>query len=244
MSPVPRNGFYEPCSSSSLPSDIVPGVPDPFGIRGLPPPYTRRRPLPPIPQPVITEIVPDSPQQTSPQQTSPVSSARSTHAETPTTDYQPTLRPTYGRPLLNGNLVLVFPIGHERCPKCRDTGYKLSHPYDHKLCNKCWQKYGRPFTGPLTFSADFSPDAPYRDTLQQPINWGHSPSRSVQQAAQTTGGHARGASIASTNGRGTDNVFAHPDWGKKKKCKTCRGHGIVYVLSVGDACPACRGTGY
>lgn len=123
QSSAPRSGFYSTYSSSNLPSDIVPGVTavlDPFDTRGQPPPYTppvRRRPLPPIPQPVITEI-PDSPQQTSPQQTSPVSSVRSTNPESPTTDYRPTLKPTYGRPLLNGTLVLVFPIGHERCTKC------------------------------------------------------------------------------------------------------------------------------
>lgn len=121
----------------------------------------------------------------------------------------------------------------------RDTGYKLSHPYDHKPCDKCWQKYGRPFTGPLTFSADFSPDAPYRDTLQQPIYWNPCSPRPVHHASQPAGGNA----IASGSGSKADNVFAHPDWGRRGKCKKCKGHGLVYVLSIGDACPACRGAG-
>ncbi|KAJ8591540.1 hypothetical protein M405DRAFT_932076 [Rhizopogon salebrosus TDB-379] len=64
-------------------------------------------------------------------------------------DGSPTKAPVPGHPLLNNGNLLVYPSNYT-CAKCKNTGYKNfdpSHP-----CRKCWEKYGRPYAGPLTYT--------------------------------------------------------------------------------------------
>ncbi|KAG6332895.1 hypothetical protein ID866_6191 [Astraeus odoratus] len=64
-------------------------------------------------------------------------------------DGTPTTTPVPGHPLLKDGMLLVYPRDY-LCPKCRNTGYKdddPSHP-----CRKCWDKYGKPYTGALTYT--------------------------------------------------------------------------------------------
>jgi len=50
--------------------------------------------------------------------------------------------------LLHGSL-LVYPRDH-LCVKCKNTGYKNYDPSNP--CRKCWEKYGKPYTGALTYT--------------------------------------------------------------------------------------------
>ncbi|KAG9018111.1 hypothetical protein FRB90_012262 [Tulasnella sp. 427] len=99
------------------------------------------------------------PPQRNPSQSSP---ARNTEASED--DGKPTVQPTPGRPLLNNGKTLVYPPGYF-CHKCwnltpavfltgviagNNTGYKSFDP-THP-CSKCWQKYSRPYSGPLTYA--------------------------------------------------------------------------------------------
>ncbi|KAG9308052.1 hypothetical protein JVU11DRAFT_12619 [Chiua virens] len=64
-------------------------------------------------------------------------------------DGSPTRRPVPGHPLLRGGNLLVYPRDH-LCVKCKNTGYKNydpSHP-----CRKCWEKYGKPYSGALAYT--------------------------------------------------------------------------------------------
>lgn len=80
-------------------------------------------------------------------------------------DGRPTTYPAIGHPLLNDGKVLVYPHGYE-CHKCTfaslsnrssidqlpgvNIGYKEADP--SRPCNRCWNKYARPFSGPLAYS--------------------------------------------------------------------------------------------
>ncbi|KAF8999343.1 hypothetical protein BDQ17DRAFT_1361216 [Cyathus striatus] len=57
--------------------------------------------------------------------------------------------------------MLVYPRGYD-CDKCKNTGYKHLDPSNP--CKKCWQKYAKPFSGPLAY-APTSGDA----NLQKPL---------------------------------------------------------------------------
>ncbi|KAG8949449.1 hypothetical protein FRC04_008548 [Tulasnella sp. 424] len=77
-------------------------------------------------------------------------SSRSTaprNSETSEDDGKPTTSPTPGRPLLNKGKTLVYPPGYF-CHKCNNTGYKSFDPSNP--CSKCWSKYARDYSGPLT----------------------------------------------------------------------------------------------
>jgi hypothetical protein len=84
-------------------------------------------------------------------------------------DGRPTTSPTPGHPLLLNGKLLVYPNGHE-CHKCNNTGFKSfdpSHP-----CRKCWDRYGKPYTGALTYtpwSNDTSRPSNSNTTFQRPL---------------------------------------------------------------------------
>ncbi|KIK95489.1 hypothetical protein PAXRUDRAFT_826974 [Paxillus rubicundulus Ve08.2h10] len=64
-------------------------------------------------------------------------------------DGTPTRTPVPGHPLLRDGNLIVYPKDH-LCVKCRNTGYQNydpSHP-----CRKCWEKYGKPYTGALAYT--------------------------------------------------------------------------------------------
>lgn len=66
-------------------------------------------------------------------------------------DGSPTRTPAPGHPLLNNGHLLVYPNKDYICIKCKNTGYKNydpSHP-----CRKCWEKYGKPYAGPLMYTS-------------------------------------------------------------------------------------------
>ncbi|KDE03866.1 hypothetical protein MVLG_05688 [Microbotryum lychnidis-dioicae p1A1 Lamole] len=109
----------------------------------------------------------------------------STTTPTPSTpkNYEPTTVPTAGQPLLRNNHILVYPIGKESCPKCHNTGYKPfvgtggddpNHP-----CRKCWEKFGRPFTGAIRIAATATPTPP---NYQRPLRLSYRPPTGVQFA--------------------------------------------------------------
>ncbi|KAI0343325.1 hypothetical protein BDW22DRAFT_1356945 [Trametopsis cervina] len=94
---------------------------------------------------------------TPPQRPAAATSAPSSPSSSTSQDGRPTETPVPGHPLLHKGRVLVYPAGHE-CSKCLNTGYKHhdpSHP-----CTKCWQKYGKPFSGPIAY-------APWGDNAAQ-----------------------------------------------------------------------------
>ncbi|KAG0704606.1 hypothetical protein DFH29DRAFT_801557 [Suillus ampliporus] len=65
-------------------------------------------------------------------------------------DGSPTRIPAPGHPLLNNGNLLVYHNKDHICAKCKNTGYKSydpSHP-----CRKCWDKYGKPYVGALTYT--------------------------------------------------------------------------------------------
>ncbi|KAH7929327.1 hypothetical protein BV22DRAFT_1003003 [Leucogyrophana mollusca] len=64
-------------------------------------------------------------------------------------DGSPTRTPVPGHPLLKDGMLLVYPNQY-LCVKCRNTGYKNNDP-SHP-CRKCWEKYGKPYTGALTYT--------------------------------------------------------------------------------------------
>ncbi|KAH0836912.1 hypothetical protein J3R83DRAFT_8728 [Lanmaoa asiatica] len=64
-------------------------------------------------------------------------------------DGSPTRTPVPGHPLLRAGNLLVYPRNH-MCIKCDNTGYKHNDP-SHPCC-KCWEKYGKPYTGALTYT--------------------------------------------------------------------------------------------
>ncbi|KAF9646514.1 hypothetical protein BDM02DRAFT_3188791 [Thelephora ganbajun] len=65
-------------------------------------------------------------------------------------DGKPTRTPVPGHPLLNNGKTLVYLTGYE-CYKCHNTGYKSSDP-SHP-CRKCWEKYSKPYSGPIIYSS-------------------------------------------------------------------------------------------
>lgn len=64
-------------------------------------------------------------------------------------DGTPTTTPVPGHPLLRDGNLIVYPKDH-LCVKCRNTGYK-NHDPSHP-CRKCWEKYGKPYTGALAYT--------------------------------------------------------------------------------------------
>ncbi|KIJ21215.1 hypothetical protein PAXINDRAFT_160469 [Paxillus involutus ATCC 200175] len=65
-------------------------------------------------------------------------------------DGTPTRTPVPGHPLLRDGNLIVYPKDH-LCVKCRNTGYKNYDP--SQPCRKCWEKYGKPYTGALAYTA-------------------------------------------------------------------------------------------
>ncbi|OSX64029.1 hypothetical protein POSPLADRAFT_1054652 [Postia placenta MAD-698-R-SB12] len=82
-------------------------------------------------------------------------------------DGRPTEQPTPGHPLLRHGKVLQYPAGHE-CDRCHNTGYRNNDPTSP--CLRCWDKYGRPFSGALTYiSWNAPPDPSSRHAYQRPL---------------------------------------------------------------------------
>ncbi|KAG1874339.1 hypothetical protein F4604DRAFT_1764020 [Suillus subluteus] len=80
-----------------------------------------------------------------------VPSAQQTPPRDVPNDGSPTRTPAPGHPLLNNGYILVYPNKDYMCIKCKNTGYKNydpSHP-----CRKCWEKYGKRYTGALTYTS-------------------------------------------------------------------------------------------
>ncbi|KAJ6590383.1 hypothetical protein B0H10DRAFT_1961066 [Mycena sp. CBHHK59/15] len=122
--------FY---ASPSVPSEGLPADADPGPNAGYPPPPVRFNP-PPDPPPTGV-----------PSQGSGVPD-----------DGRPTSTPVPGHPLLRYGCMLVYPAHHE-CHKCNNTGYK--HGDHARPCNKCWDKYARPYTGALAYAPSPSPSS-------------------------------------------------------------------------------------
>ncbi|KAH7913006.1 hypothetical protein BJ138DRAFT_702542 [Hygrophoropsis aurantiaca] len=72
-------------------------------------------------------------------------------------DGSPTRTPVPGHPLLKDGMLLVYPNQY-LCVKCRNTGYK-NHDPSHP-CRKCWEKYGKPYVGALTYTPWSSTSTP------------------------------------------------------------------------------------
>ncbi|KAF9534463.1 hypothetical protein CPB83DRAFT_879627 [Crepidotus variabilis] len=81
-------------------------------------------------------------------------------------DGKPTSNPVAGHPLMNMGRVLVYPRGH-RCEKCQNIGYKGADP--NRPCNRCWNKYAKPFTGPVALSFSNTSDVQGESNLQRPL---------------------------------------------------------------------------
>ncbi|KIJ65403.1 hypothetical protein HYDPIDRAFT_174870 [Hydnomerulius pinastri MD-312] len=80
-------------------------------------------------------------------------------------DGSPTRMPVPGHPLLRDGNLIVYPKDY-LCVKCRNTGYKNydpSHP-----CRKCWEKYGKPYTGALAYTSWSSTSSDPR--MQRPLS--------------------------------------------------------------------------
>ncbi|KAI6112528.1 hypothetical protein F5141DRAFT_1107808 [Pisolithus sp. B1] len=81
-------------------------------------------------------------------------------------DGHPTRVPVPGHPLLRDGMLLVYPKSYT-CWKCHNTGYKdydPSHP-----CRKCWDKYGKPYSGALTYAPWPSSDSTSNSRMQRPL---------------------------------------------------------------------------
>lgn len=66
----------------------------------------------------------------------------------PAPRWEPTTTAQWGQPLLRNGQILVFPpSGHRVCTSCSDSGWKAFDP--SRPCKKCWDKYGKPYGGPL-----------------------------------------------------------------------------------------------
>jgi len=104
----------------------------------------------------------------------------------PPKPYHPTVTPKPGQALLHEGKLLVFPeLGHLKCPKCYDTGYKHNDP-SHP-CKSCWKRFGKPFNGPLRIAVT-SPDA-NPSARQQPLPVTNSPAASPIPPSSTFPGY-------------------------------------------------------
>ncbi|SPO34845.1 uncharacterized protein PSFLO_00316 [Pseudozyma flocculosa] len=101
--------------------------------------------------------------------TSPQSASRPP-ARPQQNQYRPTTAPTPGQPLLRNGKLLVYPKSWTGCHKCGDTGYKHGDP-THP-CRKCWDKYGKTFSGALSYSVGLN-DPTFK--LQKPLPIVHAP---------------------------------------------------------------------
>lgn len=75
---------------------------------------------------------------------------------------------------------------HSRICSGYNIGYKQADPLNS--CQKCWQKYGKPFTGALTY-ASFSENGGGDGTLQRPLPRFNGPQQRQPQHPPMNGGH-------------------------------------------------------
>ncbi|KAI1796801.1 hypothetical protein LXA43DRAFT_879541 [Ganoderma leucocontextum] len=128
-------------------------------------------------------------------------------------DGRPTDRPVPGHPLLRHGKVLVYPNGYE-CQKCQNTGYKNydpSHP-----CSRCWEKYAKPFSGPITYApwtSDGQSASSSSSTFQRPLPTFRAPQASLHNNSASWAGRTSGGSDLSrsaTTSRATYGAGGYP----------------------------------
>ncbi|KAJ7649252.1 hypothetical protein B0H17DRAFT_1215342 [Mycena rosella] len=104
----------------------------------------------------------------------------------PPDDGRPTRTPVPGHPLLRGGSMLVYPP-HFECAKCNNTGYKHADP-GHP-CHKCWERYARPYAGPLVHApaASAAPGTQAHASLsfQRPLPRTYAPAPALRQCVPT-----------------------------------------------------------
>ncbi|KAF8327779.1 uncharacterized protein EI90DRAFT_3220548, partial [Cantharellus anzutake] len=177
---------------------------------------------------------------------------------------KPTSTPAGGHPLLNAGRILVYPNGHE-CHKCHNIGYKNLDP-GHP-CRKCWQKYGKPYSGPylqtdwknpppnyqrplpkFTSSSQTSSQAP----LQSQSQWMPNPAlqaRNSQYAPQSFGPHPnRPTTTFMSGGQPPPGALVvgpgDPRIGGTL-CSACDGEGYLrgFLFFDNETCWRCNGVG-
>ncbi|KAK7686299.1 hypothetical protein QCA50_010523 [Cerrena zonata] len=109
-------------------------------------------------------------------------------------DGKPTKTPVPGHPLMRDGKVLVYPLDFD-CPKCHNTGFKSYDPSNpHK---KCWTKFGKPFTGPITYAAWGSTSPSQGSTkFQRPLPSFKPPQTTLRPSAKL---HRPSASLGAFN---------------------------------------------
>ncbi|TFK48378.1 hypothetical protein OE88DRAFT_1720161 [Heliocybe sulcata] len=175
-------------------------------------------------------------------------------------DGRPTRTPVPGHPLLRDGKLLVYPAGYE-CHKCRNTGYKNfdpSHP-----CNKCWDKYSKPYSGAITYtpwnpSSAAEPSSSTNKTFQRPLPSFSPPhlnsSSSSSLRAPSSTGSPRPMTYPGSVSEPTGSYFHSPPPGAAvvnpgdpriggNLCWQCRGRGSISVLLFSDTCNTCGGLG-
>lgn len=178
----------------------------------------------------------------------------------PLDDGKPTASPVGGHPYLNGGRILVYPTGYE-CYKCNNIGYKNldpSHP-----CRKCWQNYGRSYSGPYLFTDWKNPPPNYQRPLPK-LTPPDRPSNQTQWIANPALPNRTEPYFSSpSNSSPADTVrplvavrSGPPPPGALvvrpgdpriggKLCMYCGGEGILpgFLFIDEETCPACQGTG-
>ncbi|KZT64406.1 hypothetical protein DAEQUDRAFT_718095 [Daedalea quercina L-15889] len=116
-------------------------------------------------------------------------------------DGRPTATPKPGHPLMRNGRVLVYPTSYE-CHRCHNVGYRNNDP--STPCYKCWERYARPFAGPLTsmdWKAAYAPSNA-RLAYQRPLprftpphlSGIYAPASRASSLARPSGGYAGGSS--------------------------------------------------
>ncbi|KAG1786566.1 uncharacterized protein HD556DRAFT_1507004 [Suillus plorans] len=98
-------------------------------------------------------------------------------------DGSPTRTPTPGHPLLHNGHILVYPHEDYTCVKCNNTGYKNydpSHP-----CRKCWEKYGKPYTGALMYTSWNTNSSSHKSKYQRALPRFTPPQASSQSSSSS-----------------------------------------------------------
>ncbi|KAF4579167.1 GATA-type domain-containing protein [Pleurotus pulmonarius] len=141
------NASHSTPNLQSSPGAYQPPPGPPPGRSGLYPPPSG--PLPNSPRQYAPPSGPPPPLPQRPRTTSPTPGSSSGSGSRPN-DGRPTQVPTPGHPLMRDGKVLVYPNGYV-CDKCNNTGFKHSDPLNP--CKKCWQKFAKLFSGPLTWAS-------------------------------------------------------------------------------------------
>ncbi|EJD48169.1 hypothetical protein AURDEDRAFT_183524 [Auricularia subglabra TFB-10046 SS5] len=199
--------------------------------------------------------MPPSPSRTDPQPPPPLRSAKdapapgSAPSELDGEDARPTTSPVPGHPFLRNGQILVYPSSVE-CHKCMNTGYKNFDP--HHPCRGCWEKYGKPYTGAITYAPFSSAGSSHSQiSLQRPLPRQSPPGPPAPASAPATvHGHMPGAyppprpwGVPAPPPGATVVQPGDPRIGGRL-CYRCMGEGTISVFIFDTAqCPACGGLG-